>query len=82
MELTSLTIHEAANLLKQKEISPVELTQAHLERIQHVDQHLNSFITVTPELAMQQARAGREGDPEWEYYRGYAWHPIGFEGSF
>jgi aspartyl-tRNA(Asn)/glutamyl-tRNA(Gln) amidotransferase subunit A len=60
MELTSLTIHEAAGLLKQKEISPVELTQAHLERIQQVDQHLNSFITVTPELAMQQARAAEK----------------------
>lgn len=56
MELTSLTIHEAANLLKQKEISPVELTQAHLERIQQLDQRLNSFITITPELALQQAR--------------------------
>jgi aspartyl-tRNA(Asn)/glutamyl-tRNA(Gln) amidotransferase subunit A len=56
MELTSLTIHEAANLLRQKEISPVELTQAHLERIQLLDQRLNSFITLTPELALQQAR--------------------------
>ncbi|MFZ0534640.1 MAG: amidase [Anaerolineales bacterium] len=56
MELTSLNIHEAAELLKHKEISPVELTQAHLERIQLLDQRLNSFITVTPELAIEQAR--------------------------
>jgi aspartyl-tRNA(Asn)/glutamyl-tRNA(Gln) amidotransferase subunit A len=56
MELTSLNIHEAAELLKHKEISPVELTQAHLERIQLLDQRLNSFITVTPELALEQAR--------------------------
>jgi aspartyl-tRNA(Asn)/glutamyl-tRNA(Gln) amidotransferase subunit A len=56
MELTSLTIHEAASLLKQKEISPVELTQSHLRRIQQYDQRLNSFITLTPELALQQAR--------------------------
>jgi len=56
MDLTSLTIHEAAGLLKQKEISPVELTQAHLERIQQLDQRLNSFLTLTPELALQQAR--------------------------
>jgi aspartyl-tRNA(Asn)/glutamyl-tRNA(Gln) amidotransferase subunit A len=56
MELTSLTIHKAADLLKQKEISPVELTQAHLDRIQQVDQRLNSFITLTPELALQRAR--------------------------
>ncbi len=56
MELTSLTIHEAARLLKNKEISPVELTQAHLDRIQKLDQYLNSFITITPELSLQQAR--------------------------
>ena len=56
MELTSLTIHEAASLLKQKEISPVELTQSHLVRIQELEQRLNSFITITPELALQQAR--------------------------
>jgi aspartyl-tRNA(Asn)/glutamyl-tRNA(Gln) amidotransferase subunit A len=56
MELTSLTIHEAARLLKNQEISPIELTQAHLDRIQQLDQHLNSFITITPELALQQAR--------------------------
>jgi aspartyl-tRNA(Asn)/glutamyl-tRNA(Gln) amidotransferase subunit A len=56
MELTSLTIHEAAQLLKNQEISPIELTQAHLDRIQQLDQYLNSFITITPELALQQAR--------------------------
>jgi aspartyl-tRNA(Asn)/glutamyl-tRNA(Gln) amidotransferase subunit A len=56
MELISLTIQEAANLLKTKEISPVELTNAHLDRIRQLDQRLNSFITLTPELALQQAR--------------------------
>jgi aspartyl-tRNA(Asn)/glutamyl-tRNA(Gln) amidotransferase subunit A len=56
MELISLTIQAAARLLKQKDISPVELTQAHLERIQLMDKHLNSFLTVTPELALQRAR--------------------------
>jgi aspartyl-tRNA(Asn)/glutamyl-tRNA(Gln) amidotransferase subunit A len=56
MELTSLTIHDASRLLKQKEISPVELTQAHLERIQLLDQRLNSFLTIMPESALQQAR--------------------------
>ncbi len=55
MELTSLNIHQAANLLKHKQISPVELTRAHLERIGQLDQRLNTFITITPELALQQA---------------------------
>ena len=56
MDLTSLYIYEAAELLKTKQISPVELTQAHLVRISQLDQRLNTFITLTPELALQQAR--------------------------
>jgi aspartyl-tRNA(Asn)/glutamyl-tRNA(Gln) amidotransferase subunit A len=60
MELVSLTIQEAANLLEKKEISPVELTQAHLERIQQLDQRLNSYITLTPEDSLQQARLAEE----------------------
>jgi aspartyl-tRNA(Asn)/glutamyl-tRNA(Gln) amidotransferase subunit A len=56
MELVTLTIQEAAGLMKTKQISPVDLTKAHLERIHQIDNRLNSFITLTPELALQQAR--------------------------
>ena len=56
MELISLKLYEAADLLKHREISPIELTKAHLERIQLLDKRLNCFITITPELALQQAR--------------------------
>jgi aspartyl-tRNA(Asn)/glutamyl-tRNA(Gln) amidotransferase subunit A len=55
MELTSFTIDQAGRLLKHKEISPVELVQAHLERIQTLDQRLNAFITIVPEFALQTA---------------------------
>ncbi len=56
MELTSLYLHEAAELMKTRQISPVELAQAHLVRIAQLDPRLNCFITITPELALQQAR--------------------------
>ena len=56
MELTSLNLHHASDLIKTRQISPVELTQAHLNRISQLDQRLNCFITLTPELALQQAR--------------------------
>ena len=69
MELTSLNISEAATLLKQKEISPVELTQAHLERIQRMDRQMNSFLTLTPELALQQARQA-ESEIQHGQYKG------------
>lgn len=52
-----LTIAEAARLIESRELSPVELTQALLDRIAALDPQLNAFITVTGELALEQARA-------------------------
>jgi aspartyl-tRNA(Asn)/glutamyl-tRNA(Gln) amidotransferase subunit A len=60
MEQTSLNLYQAADLLKTRQISPVELTLAHLERIRQLDSRLNSFITLTPELALQQARQAEQ----------------------
>ena len=56
-DLTSLTVHEASRLLTDKQISSVELTQAHLERIQAVEPKVASYVTVTTELALEQALA-------------------------
>ena len=55
-ELTSLNLAEAAGLVRRREISPLELTSAHLERIEALDQKLNSFITVTAESALSRAK--------------------------
>src|SRR6202035_4906452 len=51
------TIAELAPRLKRKEISPVELTQACLDRIEKLNPSLNAFITVTADSAMADARA-------------------------
>jgi aspartyl-tRNA(Asn)/glutamyl-tRNA(Gln) amidotransferase subunit A len=56
-DLTHLTIAEAADLLTRREIASVELTEAHLRRIDAHDTHLNSFITITSDHALTQARA-------------------------
>ncbi|MBO0780867.1 MAG: Asp-tRNA(Asn)/Glu-tRNA(Gln) amidotransferase subunit GatA [Ktedonobacteraceae bacterium] len=55
-ELYRLTIHEAAELLRQRKISSVELTQAHLDRIRAVDPQVKAFTLVTDELALKQAK--------------------------
>lgn len=55
-DLTELSLREAAELVRRKRISPVELTRACLERIERLNPGLNAFITVTAELAMSQAR--------------------------
>jgi aspartyl-tRNA(Asn)/glutamyl-tRNA(Gln) amidotransferase subunit A len=55
-EVCLLTIPEVARLLRRKAISPVEVVQAHLERVRRLNPSLNAFITVTEEVALQQAR--------------------------
>ncbi len=54
------TIAELSRDLAAKKISSVELTQYFLDRIQKFDKQLNSFITVTPEHALQEAKRADE----------------------
>ena len=52
-----LTIAEASRQIATKSLSPVELTEEHLRRIEKLDPVLSAFITVTPERARADARA-------------------------
>ena len=56
-DLTMLSIGEAGRRIAARELSPVDLTRAYLERIERFDGQVNSFITVTAEQALEQARA-------------------------
>jgi len=51
-----LTIAEASALISKRELSPVELVQSRLERIERLDGKLNSFIRVLSEEALAAAR--------------------------
>ena len=51
------TIAQIARDLRNKEYSSEELTQHYLDRIQRLDPNYNSFISVTAEQALEQARA-------------------------
>jgi aspartyl-tRNA(Asn)/glutamyl-tRNA(Gln) amidotransferase subunit A len=53
--LAPRTIHEAADLLARREISAVELTTAHLDRVAAVDERVHAFITVLADRAILQA---------------------------
>jgi len=52
-----LTLAEIARALTDKQFSAEELTRSLLARIQQLDPQLNSFITVTEERALDQAKA-------------------------
>ena len=56
MELHNLTLREAHQLLSTKQISSVELTTAVLKHIRQVDPQLHAYVTVSEELALEQAR--------------------------
>jgi len=51
-----LTIHEAHKLLKARQLSSVELTQACLERINQTEPRVHALVAVTEELALRQAQ--------------------------
>ena len=55
-QIPFLSATELAGLIKARELSPVEATESYLERIGQVDGALNSYITVTAEQAMTEAR--------------------------
>jgi aspartyl-tRNA(Asn)/glutamyl-tRNA(Gln) amidotransferase subunit A len=66
-DLCYLSATELIDLYKRRTVSPVEVTEVILERIEHLNPKLNAFITVTPDLALKQAQeaeiAYRSDDP-------------------
>ena len=59
-DLTRLSIEEASRRIAGGDLSPVELTQAYLDRIENVDAKVNSFITVLADEALADARRLRD----------------------
>ena len=57
MTLETKTVAELSNLLREKKISSIELTQHFLTRIEKHNRHFNCFLTVSTEQALQQAKA-------------------------
>ena len=56
-DLDYLGLSEAAALIRAKKLSPVEYVTALLARIERYDGKYNAFIVLTPERALNAARA-------------------------
>jgi aspartyl-tRNA(Asn)/glutamyl-tRNA(Gln) amidotransferase subunit A len=65
------TISELSQKIRDRSISPVELTHDCLDRIEKLNPTLNAFITVTAESALDRARHA-----EWEIYHGTYLGPL------
>jgi amidase len=78
-ELHDLELHEVAHLIQTRKVSPVELTETMLRRIESLDARLHAYALVTPEHALEQARKA-EDELVKRRYRG-ALHgvPIGLK---
>ena len=56
MDIKTLTIAQAKKDLKDKKYSSVELTNAYLKRIKQVEPKVKAFVTLTEEVALQNAQ--------------------------
>ena len=59
-ELTALTASELLSSYAAREVSPVEVTRAVLERIERVDPLINAFCVVDADRAMDHAAQSEE----------------------
>ncbi|MFC7742014.1 hypothetical protein ACFQXA_15250 [Nocardiopsis composta] len=59
-QIHDLTALEQAEAVRRRELSPVEITDHYLDRIDRLDEQVGAFITVTAESAREQARKAEE----------------------
>lgn len=79
MKLNELTIVQAGEGLKKKEFSSVDLTKACFEQIEKTESKINSFITLTKDLALSQAK---EADKANDFSRPLAGIPAAIKDIF
>ena len=59
-ELAFASAHELSGLIRSKKVSPVEVTELFLRRIEVLDPQMNSYLTVTADEALRSAKAAEE----------------------
>ncbi|MBT6680891.1 MAG: amidase, partial [Chloroflexi bacterium] len=59
-ELAWTPAHKLREMIASREISPVEVTQASLDRIDRFNGQLNAYLAVIPEQALETARAAEQ----------------------
>ena len=57
MDFNTATLHKAADLIRSRAISPVELVEAHLARTRELNPTLKAYVAIGEEPAMRDAKA-------------------------
>lgn len=81
-ELVFETIANLAPLIENKEVSPVALTEAYLERIETLNPRLNAYITVLGDMAMTEAGIAEAEIVQGKYRGPLHGIPIGIKDQF
>src|SRR2546427_249995 len=55
-DLCHLSVHDLAGRIRQRDVSPVEVVEAHLRRIDALNPRLSAFFTLTGDRALEEAR--------------------------
>jgi amidase len=78
-DLHYLELTEAAHLIQTRKVSPVELTVSMLQRVEALEPRLHAFATLTPELALEQARRAEQEIVARRYKGALHGVPIGIK---
>jgi aspartyl-tRNA(Asn)/glutamyl-tRNA(Gln) amidotransferase subunit A len=81
-ELIYLSASQLSRLIKKKEVSPVEVIEVHLSRIDALEPKLNSFITLLPDRAMAEARRAEKEIQAGRYLGPLHGIPFGLKDLF
>jgi aspartyl-tRNA(Asn)/glutamyl-tRNA(Gln) amidotransferase subunit A len=66
-ELAQKTVAELSSLIKDGQVSPVEVTHSVLERVKKYDHQINSYIEISEEQALVQAKSAEKEIREGNY---------------
>src|SRR5256885_17241146 len=68
-EIVYLSVSELSKRIESKKLSPVDLTKAYLDRSEKLGPRFNAYAMLTPEIALEQAKAA-EKEIQRGHYRG------------
>ena len=81
-ELWFLSISEASDLIRRKELAPTELLDAHLSRIEQTNEKLNAFVLMMTDEALAAARRAEAEIQNGNYLGPLHGIPIGLKDLF
>jgi aspartyl-tRNA(Asn)/glutamyl-tRNA(Gln) amidotransferase subunit A len=66
-DILNLPLGELSDRVRRRQVSPVDLTEGFLARSRTVGRELNAYATLTPDLALEQARAAEKEIAQGNY---------------